>query len=248
MKITCKVIEDLLPLYHDGVCSEDSRVLVEEHLKSCKKCGTIKTELDAEPEQEIREDVKAIRRIRKNIRKKVVCSVALGIALCLLLAAGWAVASYVNWQQERQDVLRFTEGKEENKPFRHIWAGGIWDGRDEYFQWSDSTGTYRFKVVIPDPFRGDCEVIATPCDDSPMHENTMIPWVWLEVEHDRTEGTYYRIGVFKPAFGVATEFVVDGELRLLEENEGHRIMLETHMEWIEPLVKAVEAEWPFLAE
>ena len=33
MKITCNIIEDLLPLYVDDMVSEDSRKLVEEHLK-----------------------------------------------------------------------------------------------------------------------------------------------------------------------------------------------------------------------
>ena len=31
MKITCNIIEDLLPLYIDDMVSEDSRQLVEEH-------------------------------------------------------------------------------------------------------------------------------------------------------------------------------------------------------------------------
>mgnify|MGYP000449282376 CR=1 FL=1 len=33
MKISCNIIEDLLPLYVDDMVSEDSRQLVEEHLK-----------------------------------------------------------------------------------------------------------------------------------------------------------------------------------------------------------------------
>lgn len=35
MKITCNIIDDLLPLYVDDMVSEDSRKLVEEHLKEC---------------------------------------------------------------------------------------------------------------------------------------------------------------------------------------------------------------------
>ena len=35
MKTPCNVIRDLLPLYHDGVCSPESRQLVEEHLEKC---------------------------------------------------------------------------------------------------------------------------------------------------------------------------------------------------------------------
>lgn len=39
MKVKCQVIEDLLPLYIDGVCSEESRMLVEEHLRECSLCS-----------------------------------------------------------------------------------------------------------------------------------------------------------------------------------------------------------------
>lgn len=42
MKISCNIIVDLLPLYVDDMVSEDSRQLVEEHLKACptaKKAG-----------------------------------------------------------------------------------------------------------------------------------------------------------------------------------------------------------------
>ena len=38
MKTPCNVIRDLLPLYHDGVCSPESRQLVEEHLEKCADC------------------------------------------------------------------------------------------------------------------------------------------------------------------------------------------------------------------
>ncbi len=44
MRISCEVIKDLLPLYHDGVCSDESKAMVEEHLASCDEC---KSELQA---------------------------------------------------------------------------------------------------------------------------------------------------------------------------------------------------------
>lgn len=37
--IPCDIVEDLLPLYYDGVCSEKSKVLVDEHLKTCTRCS-----------------------------------------------------------------------------------------------------------------------------------------------------------------------------------------------------------------
>lgn len=38
MKYLCEVIRDLLPLYKDQVCSEESKKIVEEHLRECETC------------------------------------------------------------------------------------------------------------------------------------------------------------------------------------------------------------------
>lgn len=38
MKISCDIIRDLLPLYHDDVCSIDSCKLIEEHIDHCEEC------------------------------------------------------------------------------------------------------------------------------------------------------------------------------------------------------------------
>lgn len=38
MDVTCNVIEDLLPLYADGVCSEDTKTIIEHHIALCPEC------------------------------------------------------------------------------------------------------------------------------------------------------------------------------------------------------------------
>ncbi|MBP3479185.1 MAG: zf-HC2 domain-containing protein, partial [Oscillospiraceae bacterium] len=48
MKISCKVIEDMLPIYYDGVCSNESAALVEEHLRDCTDCSKLFTEFRSE--------------------------------------------------------------------------------------------------------------------------------------------------------------------------------------------------------
>ena len=40
MKIDCNVIKDLMPLYIDDYCSEESKQLIDEHLKKCENCKT----------------------------------------------------------------------------------------------------------------------------------------------------------------------------------------------------------------
>ncbi|MDE7478842.1 MAG: zf-HC2 domain-containing protein [Lachnospiraceae bacterium] len=39
-EINCNIIRDLLPSYVDGICSEDSRLLIEEHVTDCEQCRT----------------------------------------------------------------------------------------------------------------------------------------------------------------------------------------------------------------
>lgn len=38
MNYPCNLIQDLLPLYLDGVCSEESKTVVEQHLSKCPHC------------------------------------------------------------------------------------------------------------------------------------------------------------------------------------------------------------------
>jgi len=48
--MNCEVIKDLIPLYIDGCCSEESRKIVEEHIGSCKKCQQLFDDMSAAPD------------------------------------------------------------------------------------------------------------------------------------------------------------------------------------------------------
>ena len=42
----CDIIRDLLPLYHDGACSQASRAAVEEHIADCGDCRALLTKME----------------------------------------------------------------------------------------------------------------------------------------------------------------------------------------------------------
>lgn len=44
--VSCEIIQDILPLYHDHVCSAASSAMVEEHLKDCAACTRVLAEMD----------------------------------------------------------------------------------------------------------------------------------------------------------------------------------------------------------
>ncbi len=83
--ITCKVIEDLLPLYADEICSEDSRTIVEHHVAECSECSekleAMKTKLvsDSDEKAEIEHS-----KVFKLFHKRYV---RLGIITLLICAA-----------------------------------------------------------------------------------------------------------------------------------------------------------------
>ncbi len=54
MKVPCNTIRDLLPLYADDACSEESRKMVEEHLQECPECSKMLEQLrDSEIEESL---------------------------------------------------------------------------------------------------------------------------------------------------------------------------------------------------
>lgn len=87
MKLSCKVIEDMLPIYYDGVCSDESATLVEEHLKECPQCSRVLADLHTGiniPEKTV-DDLKPLEGIQKKWKKSKWTYIRRGI--CITLAA-----------------------------------------------------------------------------------------------------------------------------------------------------------------
>ncbi len=80
-------MEDLLPMYHDGVCSKESAAFIEEHLKECSRCSRMLSQLRSEIEisKEQVDDLKPLQEIQKQWTKSKRVSKRKGI--CITLAA-----------------------------------------------------------------------------------------------------------------------------------------------------------------
>lgn len=69
--VKCTIIQDLLPLYVDKVCSSDSAELVKNHLQSCTECKKIYDEMTADLEGELPcpevDGKKAFQSLRTNL-------------------------------------------------------------------------------------------------------------------------------------------------------------------------------------
>lgn len=99
MKISCEIIKDLLPLYHDGVCSNDSRAMIEDHLAECDSC---KAELQAMDEalfinnkdQNLKE-AEVVKNLSRRWKKGMLKSLLKGVLLTLLVIAALALVLFL---------------------------------------------------------------------------------------------------------------------------------------------------------
>ena len=96
MKITCDVIQDLMPSYIDGILSEDSRALVEEHMGTCQECRKmleIMKEEQGKEQNQMRLSAATLKKIRKKLIVRRVLTATVAVILTLIVAA----AGYNHW-------------------------------------------------------------------------------------------------------------------------------------------------------
>lgn len=104
MKYECGVVQDLLPLYHDDVCSRASREVVEEHLQECAACRKIAENLTDHKVDEmlVQEKNNIIKRHEKMERKKtymigIVTACVLLVPTLICLICNLAIGHALDW-------------------------------------------------------------------------------------------------------------------------------------------------------
>ena len=105
--IPCGVIRDLLPLYTENLCSEESKALVESHLKNCPDCRRLKENMKkTEPlPVDSGEGLKKIRKELKNRRLRTAAIAALLVFVLLVSFFSWySKPEYYPYSENRISV------------------------------------------------------------------------------------------------------------------------------------------------
>lgn len=87
----CSIVKDLLPLYVDGVCSEESHRLITEHLKECKACRDELDMLSFDFKISSADEKEAVKKFKKKTERRVTVK-----AISVILALAVAVFGVVN--------------------------------------------------------------------------------------------------------------------------------------------------------
>jgi predicted anti-sigma-YlaC factor YlaD len=95
MKMSCEIIRDLLPLYLDGVCSNDSRTAVDEHLAICDNCEAelraMRTALPTGDTKQNLKEAETIKHLSEKWRKGMAKSLLKGILYTISAIAALAL-------------------------------------------------------------------------------------------------------------------------------------------------------------
>lgn len=96
-KKNCELIKDLLPLYADEVCSEESRKAVAEHISLCEDCRKELEKMGQHIAVGADKDIKIIKRIKRRvwIERIVITGIVLLTAFIGLFALKMAVLDIV---------------------------------------------------------------------------------------------------------------------------------------------------------
>lgn len=95
MKLSCKIAEDLLPLYLDDSCSEDSRAALEQHLKECPSCRAKMARMQSDITGSIQAEISApeltkyAKKVRSHRIRMGISVVLVTIILSAVLALGY---------------------------------------------------------------------------------------------------------------------------------------------------------------
>lgn len=96
MKYPCDMIQDLLPLYLDGICNEESKKAIETHLSECSDCKEFYTamreadgmEIDIHSADRERQKAASFQNVKKKLlRKQIVAMIAVVAVLVVIVFA-----------------------------------------------------------------------------------------------------------------------------------------------------------------
>lgn len=135
MKLPCDIVQDLLPLYEEDLCSQATREAVEEHLRECETCGKqhaavqelTEPEVVVEPKQEKKATIKSF----KKIRNRWIASI---VIILIMIPFG-----YLGWGQYRGSGLSFTNLHELylGNRFMQCLESGDYEKAFEYVDWEE---------------------------------------------------------------------------------------------------------------
>lgn len=119
-KMSCDMVNDLLPLYLDGICSEESKDMVEQHIKNCEECRKTLECMQENVDIPEEKDTSIIQKVKRRILiEKLVIVFAVVLVLAGVLLFGGL--HLISTQIAMNDILDADDVRVEQDEDGDIW-------------------------------------------------------------------------------------------------------------------------------
>ncbi len=144
--MNCKIIKDLIPLSEEGLCSEESKAMIEEHIKDCESCRMLYEKIPLKeksaPVPDIKETFKKVNRKMKKLTWKFwICGVAL---LAILGGLGYLTFGQITKMQGLHSFETIVQSFEVRKIVKYIAEGDF----ESYVDTISDGERYDFNISI----------------------------------------------------------------------------------------------------
>ncbi|WP_225742819.1 zf-HC2 domain-containing protein [Marinilactibacillus sp. Marseille-P9653] len=110
MKVSCDVIKDLIPLYAEGMLSDDTIQLVESHLEDCEECRHMLNELKQPYQAPLDTNAMPLLKVKAALRKKKLVTIILTFVFALLFfTIFFAFVTEPKYIPYSQDIIQVDE-------------------------------------------------------------------------------------------------------------------------------------------
>ena len=215
MKISCNIIRDLLPLYAEDLASEDTRVLVDEHLCDCMDCTNYLDSLKQGTPIPVETAPESLEKVKKTILRRRVLSVISALLTLITLASLVVTFLFTPFQLTKEQALDDFYVREDGAiviDYSPYVTGRSQSGWNE--NWFINQYSTRFDIILGNNRRSMWEIYGTD-------------GVVTEEERQRYENIEIIYGRFESADG---KIHADGPIPG-EENGGTIVEWESEKNW-----------------
>lgn len=114
MKVTCNIIKDVLPLYLENMLSDDSCVMVEEHIEQCRECKIYLDEMKNFNKIPVDTNTSPLLKIKSTLRKKKIqtslLSMMFSIMVLVITISFLTAPEYIPYSEESVTINEIGNG------------------------------------------------------------------------------------------------------------------------------------------
>ena len=147
MKKECEIVQDLLFCYYDGVASNSSKGVVENHLQACENCRQALKDIEKDRnKQENHEEIEYLKKINQKMKKKtIIAIISLVILATFVISNLYILGSFYQNGYQITIILKDEISQEQLENIKQLLVSQYDERKIEYLSKEDALNQVKEK-------------------------------------------------------------------------------------------------------